>query len=475
MNMKIIKNKNFLILCLFCLLYLSIFQFCIRDYYFSYFNNKRNNNQDFSYPETLENGFVTPELKDIFWFIQITDTQFLWSKQNGIDIFNKFLNETNKIIKPLFIINTGDIVDADNGRHQNIEEWQKYNKTLTENKINSSIYVDLVGNHDGSEDPQYGYFINYSITGSEYKTTQISFNHSFSFGNYAFIGINTAKDLYENLLDFAFVGYLNTKELDWYENELKKYKDYDNIFVFGHHPPFFPPYNQIISNLSSTGKTFSDLNKEYHVNYYFCGHIHSNYIQKKDGLTSIMTDNFDENNGTYRIVVIDNNQLSSSVEQIEKWPQGIIIYPPDREFYNSKFEIDLNEIHALAWDPEGINSVEWSVYFENGKLFKNWTSLQRNHENDFLWEGDFCRDLSHENIYIVKVRIEGNSGQIIKEIVYSIPMIINFELIHLILIIFIIGIVCIPIIIIIFYTKKTLKKKLNFKENIKRLYKGISN
>jgi len=459
MNTKRIKNKNIIILFLFCLTCLSILQLCLIDSYISNFNNKKDFIHEIYHPVTSQNGFITSEGNKIFWFIQITDTQFVWANQDKIDMFSTFLNETNKIIKPLFIIDTGDIVDADNGREQNIEEWQKYNKTLSENKINSSIYVDLVGNHDGSEDTNYSYFMNYSITGSEYGATQISFNHSFSFGNYAFIGINTAKDSYDNLFDFAFGGFLNTEELDWYENELKRYKDYDNIFVFGHHPPLFPPYYKIISNLSSTGKSFYDLNKDYHVNYYFCGHLHSNYIQKKDGLNTIITDNFDEKNGTYRIVVIDDNQLSTSIEDIGTWPQGLIISPPSNNFYDSQFKIELENIHVLAWDPKGIVSIEWSVYFENGNQFKSWTSLQRNLENGILWEGDFCKDLSFGNNYIVKVKIEGNSGQTIREIIYSVPMNINYELVHIILTVLVIGIIVMPIVIIILYPKKILKKK----------------
>ena len=465
--MKRIKNKNIIILFLFCLTYLSSFQLCLRDSYISDFNRSK----DFIYesypPVTSKNGFINSEGNKIFWFIQITDTQFIWGNQDKIDMFSKFLNETNKIIKPLFIINTGDIVDANNGRSQNIEEWQKYNKSISENKINSSIYVDLVGNHDGSEDPHYSYFTKYSVTGSEYGVTQISFNHSFSFGNYAFIGINTAKDSYNNLFDFAFAGFLNTEELDWYENELKRYKDYDNIFVFGHHPPFFSPYYKIISNLSSTGNSFYDLNKKFQVNYYFCGHIHSNYIQKEDGLNTIITDNFDDNNGTYRIVVIDDNQLSTSIERVGKWPQGIITYPPSHNFYDSQFKIELEKLHVLAWDPKGIVSIEWSVYFESGQQFKSWTSLQRNHENGLLWEGDFCKDLSYENSYIVKVKIEGNSGQIIREIIYNIPTNTNYELIHIIITALVIGIITMPIIIINLYPKKILKKKI-YKERIKK-------
>ena len=59
----------------------------------------------------------------------------------------------------------------------------------------------------------------------------------------------------------------------------------------------------------------------------------------------------------------------------------------------------------------------------------------------------------------MKVKIEGNSGQIIREIIYNVPMNINYELINIILTAFVIGIIAIPIIIIILFPKKILKKK----------------
>ena len=59
----------------------------------------------------------------------------------------------------------------------------------------------------------------------------------------------------------------------------------------------------------------------------------------------------------------------------------------------------------------------------------------------------------------MKVKIEGNSGQIIREIIYNVPMIINYELFYIILTALVIGIIAIPIIIIVLYPKKILKKK----------------
>lgn len=171
-------------------------------------------------------------------------------------------------------------------------------------------------------------------------------------------------------------------------------------------------------------------------------------------------------------MVIDDNQLSTSIEDIGKWPQGLIISPPSNNFYDSQFKIELENIHVLAWDPKGIVSIEWSVYFENGNQFKSWTSLQRNLENGILWEGDFCKDLSFGNNYIVKVKIEGNSGQTIREIIYSVPMNINYELVHIILTVLVIGIIAMPIVIIILYPKKILKKKLTLKNYIEIVLKN---
>ena len=223
-------------------------------------------------------GFINSSDQNIFWFIQITDTQFVWSASEKISTFNQLLNESFQEINPLFIYNTGDLVDANYGIQQDVEEWELYKKALEDNSMNSSIYIDLIGNHDAAQDSNFSYYLNYSMIGRSFNTLQYSFNKSFSFGKYAFIGLNTAKSSY-NLVEFAFHGFLNSTELDWYENELEKFRNFDRIFVFGHHPHNTPPPYLIISNLSSSGKSFFDLNEEFNVFSYFSGHSHVDYFQ----------------------------------------------------------------------------------------------------------------------------------------------------------------------------------------------------
>ena len=355
-------------------------------------------------------GFINYSKQRLFWFIHISDTQFVWSTNESINRFYQLLNETYKEIKPLFIYNTGDLVDANHGAGQDIEEWKLYQTALKDNKMNSSIYKDLIGNHDAVNDPDFSYFLNFSMTGRKFRALQYSFNKSFSFGKYAFIGLNTAKKSY-NLYEFAFIGSLNTSELDWYENELEKYKDFDRIFVFGHHPHYNPAPYLIISNLSTSGKSFFDLNKAYNIDYYLSGHAHVHSYRKDEKLLMITTSNFDYQGGTYRIITIDHNYLSTTIGRIGIWPQAVITYPSNEH----PLIEGLNRLRVLAWDPNGVNSVEWSLYSDKKDFqITNWIPLEKLDGDSPLWEGDF--DFQFNGRYILKVKIDGVSGQIIKEL-----------------------------------------------------------
>ncbi len=410
------KKKNLRFIIIFILIFNGIDLFLILSPYLVSdinFISQNSHNSSFDKYKTSNQGSIDYSEQELFWFIHITDTQFIWSANESIALFYQLLNETFQAIDPLFIYNTGDLVDANNGAQQDVEEWKLYEKALKDNNMNSSIYIDLVGNHDAANDPGYNHYLNYSMIGSSYNTLQYSFNKSFSFGNYAFIGINTAKNLY-NLYEFALFGFLNTTELDWYEKELEKYRNFNRIFVFGHHPHKYPPPFLINSNLSSSGKTFFDLNEEFDVSYYLSGHVHFNSFHKEDNFLTITTSNFILNGGTYRIISLDHNQLSMSIENVGKWPQGIITYPSSEiPIIQSK-----NKIRVLAWDPNGINSVEFSLYSSNNETqITKWAPLININASDPLWERDIDSQLYGE--HILKVKIKGGSGEVIKEILIT--------------------------------------------------------
>lgn len=399
-------------------------------------------------------GSISLNDQNLFWFIQITDIQQTWYDDEQVNNFYQFLNESYNEIDPLFIYNTGDLVDADNGVKQDKEEWKRYKKALDENYMNASIYYDLIGNHDAAADSSFSHFLNYSMMGRKFNTTQYSFNKTFSFGKYAFIGINTAKEDYDPI-DFSFFGFLDTEELDWYEKQLEKYKEFDKLFVFGHHPYKFPPFLTIISNLTSSGKTFSDLNKEYNIFSYFSGHVHLNSHQNEDGFLMITTANFNQDNGTYRIISLDHNQISTSIENVGTWPQGIITYPPREDYITESTKYSVNKIRVLAWDPQGVQSVKWGIFdTKDERQIKDWEILTKIDDKEPLWEDNW--DFITRGKFLIKVQIEGGSGEVVKEIIFNLKSDLYIEPIFSIILLFL-ALISIPI-IITYYLKTHISK-----------------
>ncbi len=415
---------------------------------FSYFHENHLKLETKSEVEYLKirsstNGFISSTDIELFWFIQISDTQFLWYDVRKVAEFYKFLNETYNEIRPLFIYHTGDINNANYGLEQDKEGWEYYKKALDDNNMNASIYMDIIGNHDAANDPNFTYFLNYSIMGRTFNTTQYSFNKSITFGNYAFIGLNTAKKSY-NLFEFGYQGFLSSAELDWYESELEKYKEFDKIFVFGHHPPSYPPYYEIKSEESLSGKDFNELNEEHNVSFYLAGHTHENYFQYFNNLLTITTSNFDQGGGTYRIISLDNNKLSTSVEYVGDWPQAIITNPPGEKYLFGDLNVKGKKLRVLAWDPEGIISIKWSLFdIKNEFQLINWKSLEKISNEEPLWEGNL--NFPNRGNLLIKVKIEGGSGEIVKEFRYFLSDDINSTISLLVIIILVSGLVSIAI------------------------------
>jgi Icc-related predicted phosphoesterase len=404
-------NKRFIYIIL------AILFFSNPDLYFKNLVQVENHVNQVRKEKLSNDGFISNDNYNLFWFIHISDTHFVWNDQNKIDYFYNLLNVTYKEIEPLFIYHTGDIVDANQGLEQNKLEWEIYRNALIENSMNTSIYMDVIGNHDAIQDPLFQYYLNHSMMGNSFNTTQFSFNKSLNFGEYAFIGLNTAKKSY-NLFEFGFIGSLNSEEINWYENELEKYKNFDKIFVFGHHPPSHQPFYKVLSEESVNGKDFYELNKEYNVSYYFSGHIHENSIQYIDELLSISTINFVQNTGKYRIVVLDNNSLSTTIANVGAWPQAVITNPSKENCLFKNLNKKEEKIRVIAWDPKGIDSITWSFFDANGDhQITKWEPLERIFADEPLWEGDLGLDF-HGKV-LLKIRVEGLSGVRYHSLLYS--------------------------------------------------------
>ena len=75
------------------------------------------------------------------------------------------------VIKPSFIVATGDLTDSTNGNLFGIPngpyqaEWDQYKAILTARMPGPDFFYDLPGNHDAYSDPDFAYYLANSVQG----------------------------------------------------------------------------------------------------------------------------------------------------------------------------------------------------------------------------------------------------------------------------------------------------------------------
>ncbi len=379
-------------------------------------------------------GVLNSSSHKIFWFLQITDTQMIWSKwgqnerrpliDSRVIKMRTFLNTTQAIISPMFIINTGDLVDSSYESYfyrtqgQKLVEWEHYNETMQEFGMNSSYYFDIIGNHDIYRDPGFTHYLNYSVSGSTFKTDQYVITADLGFGTYTFYALSTPED-YGLEFPFALGGHLSQRELNWLEGKMiQKAGGSNRTFVFGHHP-----IGEIYSERSSTGKNLLEIFTQYGVNMYLFGHGHENKFEQFGSVIAYETAKIDEGDGTYRIVAVDDNGISTTEQTGSQWPAGLITAPLDVKNTRTNEDLQKNmnqsKIRALAWDILPIQKVEWRA--DRTGLWN-----QMHHIEGPLYEGEFSNSLKDGSDHLIEVRITNLDGkETIKTITFR-SAIVNF-------------------------------------------------
>lgn len=175
-------------------------------------------------------------------------------------------------VQPLFIINTGDLVQEDNKN-----EWHDYFLAIcdeTDTGETIPIYAAM-GNHDGVEHGEDALFLSYLVLPLN-GFYQSEAYYSFNIGDAHFIVLN------------SYLPYEpDSPQYEWLADDLRKSSAYKWKFVFLHEPPY------------STGKHGSNINErrilcplfeKAAVDIVFAGHNHL-YERTKEikGVTYIVT------------------------------------------------------------------------------------------------------------------------------------------------------------------------------------------
>ncbi|MBD3229042.1 MAG: hypothetical protein GF329_12705 [Candidatus Lokiarchaeota archaeon] len=360
-------------------------------------------------------GFRTNELKkeigqlsndsnNIFWFAHMTDVHinaFQLIFGNQTEVFKNALEQINEYIKPLFIVDSGDMVNGLNPLpyYQVLEQWKARWRVLEDTEMNDSYYYDIPGNHDGYGDSDtFSYYLNWSIQ----KKLNYTFNAPVSFGNYTFIGLNSVWNDGSEWPD-GTEGELDTEELDWFEKQLKNHNS-NLTFIFSHHP-----YNDVGDSRTTSGLSFLQILEKYNVSVHFFGHGHENMERNKGGTAFIETPSLGMGDEEYRIFAVDNDGISEKVVSLNTYPVAMITSPMDRDFSRVAYDIPNTStsvpVRALVFDQVAVDSVQFNIDGDP------WVSMMNNLATKSLWNGSFDATLLSEGIHTINLRAKSQSGE----------------------------------------------------------------
>jgi len=267
-----------------------------------------------------------PEPDAMFWFVHITDTHVgadLGYGTQDTDHLGWVVGEAFDVVQPEFVVLTGDIVDGTNGlfvpSQQYQAEWDEYRELVDGAGMDVGLLHDIVGNHDTYTDEGATYYLANSLIGEAYGAVHESWRASFDFGDYLFVGANTA-DLTGSLPGLDASG-LTDEELDWIDAELLAGADADLAFLYTHHP---------YGDLEYGGDELLDLLELHRVSLWGNGHVHTYDVSTWDETVHFNLDTAGKGEtNNFAVVAIDHHGLSLKHGDIEAWPYVLVTAPVD--------------------------------------------------------------------------------------------------------------------------------------------------
>ncbi len=302
---------------------------------------------------------------ELFWFLQISDTHvgenLLYGTQDT-DNLDALVGETVDTVLPEFVVLTGDIVDATNGwlwpTWQYQDEWDEYRSVIDGWGMDITFFHDVAGNHDAYTDPGMTYYLANSLTGQAHGAWHEAWTHGFAYGEYLFIGLNTA-DTDGSMPGLESQG-LDTDELVFLEDSLINYGSANLAFVFTHYPLSYFDYGD---------GEMTTLLEDHQVSAWANGHIHNHGVMWQDATLHFNLDTLGrsetENLGLF---AVDHDGVAVRAVDFGAWPYVLVTSPTDTSLGGTNpyaYPISVNQtanpVRALVFDTQAIAMVEFEV------------------------------------------------------------------------------------------------------------------
>ena len=326
------------------------------------------------------------------WFIQMSDTHITsnalpYSPKN----FEWGISEAFDVIQPAFFVTTGDLTDSTKeqfpfyGEAPRPEEWQEYRETLARNGMAPEFYHDMPGNHDAFGDKNFDYYLQNSMSGRAYGSTQHSWRINLPGGALHFFTVATpSNDGKQWASDNAELTDIELGEIGSF---LSSNSDTDFHLAFGHHDFYDLPGGDRLTGMFVDNGVW----------FYAHGHKHDNGLATGDDHIQRVRINTCGQTGignNFALWAVDNGGVTMRMFKAPfDWPVMIITAPTDLYFYEDTLNYHSQAIpHSCTRAP--IRALYFDKRLQDGDLkfsidSGSWVQMTRNPQNPYQWRGYF--------------------------------------------------------------------------------------
>lgn len=343
---------------------------------------RMNSNDEFSIKGPLAtnlNAGAGPDDQpgDILVYLHVSDIHISAFNKYREEQLRKFAQDVVGSIQPRVVVATGDLVDGHDNPERRLgaqlkQEWERYRGVLEESGVVGPkaqalnlTWLDTRGNHgtygSGLEtDPSTNLYEQYGISSAQARGEDDTrtWRHDVVLDSgeiYRIVGLDASIGPGVSK-PFNFFGYLSSDVRGRIMSRLNEApangaKVQGSVLV-GHHP-----------DQSIVGGLGSEIRDAFP--YYLCGHLHSKTMKQRLGkMVELEVDDMKEDQ-SWRLVAIDNGQLSFSENKLDQWPVGVITNPKNARYLNElePFYATSSHIRVLAYTSlnESIASVQISI------------------------------------------------------------------------------------------------------------------
>ncbi len=261
---------------------------------------------------------IYEDINDTFTFIHITDFHvgdYRGLPENPYETLKhrnikKCIEEIN-LLHPDFVIISGDLVFGQIHPFDYLYEYPLCYNMLQQIDVPTFL---VPGNHDG-----YHHIV---LDGLELWNDYFGPHyHSFDYGDYHFIGLNSYDwPVFNRLtffvLPFGWGGSLQDQQLQWLEEDLTSHSDSEKTFMYLHHNPMYETISENLFKWPYHNRyQLLDLIDEYNVDMVLGGHVHWDAVEIENDTIFLTTTTPRSGVGEdaywgYRLIEIQDGEIS---------------------------------------------------------------------------------------------------------------------------------------------------------------------